>query len=145
MGLSRCKKHNPFPRGLLLSNLLNRQDGKYLLNLQRCRALVTPRASYSWHTLSFTCPRWSCGVMRLPERWLDYRLLLDHCVAGVREQDKRQTVLACLLSAEPTSSHHLYVLHTLTHSEPELFLLNRHSSTEGNLSFLIPRCNSLPW
>lgn len=109
-GLSRCKKHNPFPRGLLLSNLLNLQDGKYLLNLQRCRALVTPRASHRWHTLSFTCPRWSCGAMRLPERWPDYRLLLDHCAAGVREGDKRQTVLARLLSAGPTYSHHLHVL-----------------------------------
>lgn len=151
-GLSRCKKHNPFPRGLLLSNLLNLQDGKHLLNLQRCRALVAPRASHRWHTLSFTCPRWSCGVMRLPERWSDYRLLLDHCAAGVREGDKRQTVLARLLSAGPTYTHHLHVLlvfkphkhaHANTNSEPESFLWNQHSNTEGNLSFHT-RCNSLP-
>lgn len=63
---------------------------------------------------------------------------MDHCVVEVREEDKRQTVLACVLSARPTSSHHLYVLwiNTTTPQKNHTNLrlkslhLNQHSGTE---------------
>ena len=83
-------------------------------------------------------------------------MLLARCLAGVREKDKRQTALTCLLSACPTSYHRPYVLltsstpphtHTHTHTHTESCSLPPcyRSGPELNLSFALcvtHRCNS---
>ena len=84
-------------------------------------------------------------------------MLLARCLAGVREKDKRQTALTCLLSACPTSYHRPYVLltsstppntHTHTHTHTESCSLPPcyRSGPELNLSlafYVTHRCNSL--